>query len=285
MLRVREVCASPSGNAFAIAEVEELVAVGRVQDASVGDPFRTGFSAGGGRLAIDDPGERVFIGSYHDSTVTCYSSKGEPIWRRDSLRNPQFLSVSADCCLLFCGQVGRDLVVLDTESGELVDTMKGVIRVFPSPAPNLVLAETKSAMRLVDLVSTSCQEQEKKSFSILSVAFGAGQVLVSETNSCIRSFSEAGFEYRWMFDPPSGSHALDVSYISDVSSFVAALWSYSDGGPCALVNLRDDGASEIGILNTVVFAFLPSESAYLMNDGQKIDALTGVARGSVAFDP
>lgn len=259
---ISHVASSPClPDTFLTASSDGQVIVWSVEKRAAVAHLETVFDSGGSRVAaIEVPavGLVVVAGNWRGPVVGYEARTGDAIWSRPELRYLQYLSV-LNGGVVAAGFNRGPLRIINAQSGETLETVRGVTEAFPVNGETILCVDRNTAT--VSLHNWRSGEKywshPREGFAVLAAAAAGDTALVSEATGPLRALALDGSE-RWHWAPPEGSHAVAVARQQEVGAWVAFLAFYEERGPDALVTLADDGellrAVELPPLHRPVFA-------------------------------
>jgi hypothetical protein len=175
--------------------------------------------------------------------------------------------------------------VLSRSTGQTINTLLGVRDVWESAQAPLTLLES----RLLVLQATGGRTVaivRPTTFAVLSVAFGPGLLVISESNGPVRCFETQKAKELWRYVPPVGHHVLQLAYAKTLESFAGISWPYEHGGTKRLLRFN----SQSGVAETIAdlgyvteTAFCKSGSYLVSSDGFIIEVASGHRMYRMAF--
>ncbi|HMF18417.1 MAG TPA: hypothetical protein VKE98_14500, partial [Gemmataceae bacterium] len=273
-----------AGSTIAAGEFQRVVHIWDLASRKHLGKFETVLGIGkGSYLSIASNGKWCICAAFEDEGVAMYSTaEGNEIWRRKDLGELRSVRIAVDegrvyCCCDSCH-------ILNWETGETIETLPDVRRVWESPYEPLALLEKKN------LVFQTPDEQtiasvERETFAVLSVSFAPGLVCISESGGPIRCLnSQTGAEI-WRYSL-SDEHFLKLGFNDQNRTFVGVCWEYKRGGKFRLYKFEPESGktSVVAELPTAAtFAFCQRGSRLLSSNGSIIDTDTGQTEEVLTF--
>ena len=158
--------------------------------------FKSILDFGGRRLALTPDGRKCIVGSFSRGLAAYSIPDGKLLWHRRDLRKVQYVNVCASGSEIFCGVERPAVQIIGAESGESLGEITRADRVTPSyVGPHrLVIRREKS---YTVLWAGKSLEIPAISFSLLSAAFSAEAVCLSEPRTGIRCIDLASGSVLW----------------------------------------------------------------------------------------
>ena len=234
-----------SDRLFLTAVFEHRVRVWSFADRSLIAELDTVLDFGGQRLALCGQETPIVVaGAWERHGICGYAPDGTRLWQRKDLRQPQYISPTADGALVVAGFDQRPLHVLRAESGETVATVRAVRRFYASPYTDDVASFDADGGS-----SVSCGD------------------LTGETL------------WRWTCPPEVNCPAL--AWDGDASEWVGVLNHVNNERPDTLVRWSADGEvlSERPLALFAEYAFLPGGRHLVTSDG----AVRETREGSIVW--
>ena len=237
--------------------------------------FDTVCESGGRRFALSGDGNICVAASWKkgkcDGVASYACLRGEKRWHRLDIRRVQGLRFSATSETIWCWIENHPVQRLDANSGETLETLRGVQDVFESAysehrlevcAPGFVIRGSKS-FRIPRL-----------SHFLLDAAFSRNGVCLTEAGGPVRCIDCSSGDRRWLFQPASGAHVVAVSYRPTDRSFYAVRRD-AHGGPTVLMRLDEESgdSAEVCFLDSAVTSF--AADAIITGAGDVISLAAG----------
>lgn len=232
---IRHIATTFDGQLFATAEFERFVSIWRIDDGEHQVSFQTILDFGGQRLAISPDGQLSATGAYHIHGIAVYRVlDGSVIWNRRDLKKVQWLAFDPVHETLLAGFDEKPLHILDNNTGETIETWRGVRRKYISPYDrNIYLLD---AVKLKLHTSRKPTPIERRTFAILDVTFSQQAIYLTESTGPLRAIDLEG-SLIWEYVPERGSHFLRIGYNEFTGTLFGVLWRYEKGGPSILVEI------------------------------------------------
>jgi hypothetical protein len=270
-----------------VGEAERVVRVFSISGKALVATLETILDFGGGRLVLQaSPTPVVVAAAYHRHGVVAYGLDGETRWQRKDLKKPQLLEPIPDGTISV-GMEEKALHLLAASSGETLQTIRGVRRLFHNPYGHLTLAEGRSGSKIVygyDRTTWSRRWSfSLNSFALLAAAFSPNDILLSEpadipqkTAGAVTCIDPKGTQ-KWAWEPPANSHVLDLSWSGSVELWMGILWSFQWGGPKTMVAWTSEGevAQSVEIGEVVSTAFMGEGQFLATSSGAVLDVPSG----------
>lgn len=258
MTLVRHLAGSADGSRIAAGAFEHHAAVWDLRTREQVSAFRTVLDFGGDRLAIDPAGRRVAAAAYNRLGLAAYDADtGEAAWTRADVKQLQRIAFSPDGRQLFAGADVGPCLVLDAETGDTLDALRGVRAVFASPFGPLRLLEGKRPE-----VRTAGGKRvfpvTREGFATLDAAFSPTHLCIAEAGP-VRCLDVASGGEAWRYTPPPGRHVVRLAYRAADGCFAGFEWAFSGGGGASVIVLDGEDGSELsrhpaGSSHVAVFA-------------------------------
>jgi hypothetical protein len=230
----------------------------------------------GRRVALNPAGTLCVIASWTLGGVACYSVKtGEPVWPRGDLKRVQYLTISPDGRLVYCGRDRQSCAILHLDRGKDHGQLRAVTRVYCSPfAPVWFLdlaSPQRAEIRMAD--GERVAWIERVTFAFLDAAFSPTQLCTTETGGPVRCVDTATGAELWRHVPRKGRHYLKVSFSISAGCFFGL-----EVGPMKLFRFDPQSGKpslvhELGVINSA--AFCGKGEMVVASTGALISVLTG----------
>jgi outer membrane protein assembly factor BamB len=281
---IRSVVSNYNSPNVAAAFFESIVQVWNVASATKIAEFATIFEFGGDRVGISADGLTVVAASYGAPGVAAYSAgTGQTLWQRRDIRQLQRLDIDTTGKTVACGFDKQALQILSLETGETLDSLRGVRECHFSPFGSTRLLEK----RKLEIHSPNSKPMtiERETFAVLSVTFSEDAFIVSESTGALRCFDLAEGKMRWRYAPLEGSHVLNTGYSTARHEFMAICWPYKTGGKITPLVAFDEQSGairrEIALETSNDCCFACQGSQLVSSSGWIIDTGTGQLTGSI----
>lgn len=274
--KIRHLSVATNKFYVATALFEKTVAIWDMHTRQQIKIFNTVLDFGGQRLALSRDGHLCIVGAYHRYGVTAYNTyTGQVTWKRKDLTKVQRIHASPNHDYVYCCFEDKPCHVVDLQDGQTLQKYRGVRKAFESSyGPKVFLYKHQSEIR--DLENEVNIELQSLELGVICAAFSPEQLVVSgKYTDC---FDLQTGKKLWRYEPPPGSHALEVEYHHADRAFFIVQWSYEKGGSKILVRLNEkDGKPE-----TILDLGEPAETLFCMqghwlvlSDGRVIEVVSG----------
>jgi hypothetical protein len=262
--------------------VERVVSIWNVETGDKLNEMETTHDMGGRRVLLSPDGEFCVTAGYEGGGLACYSVRdGQRIWHRRELKRIQELVLGRGGKGILCMFEGRPTQKVDAQTGQSLDTYKGVKKRVESPFSPMYYCERKVAsLRAGDgeeiaVVSTR---------GVLDVMFAPNELCVAEAGGAARGFGTENGRELWKCLPRQGAHFVGLGYSEAMRCFFGVEWPYQFAGAPRLVRLRPD--SDPLVLKEIWrggHAFCWSAGLFITADGQVVDLTDGHMVRRLAF--
>ena len=232
---IRHIATTFSGELFATAEFERQVSIWKIDNGELQISFETHLDFGGRRLAISPDGQLCAAGAYHVYGISVYRVlDGSVVWNRRDLKEVQWLEFDPGSKVLLAGFDEKPLHILDSRTGETIETWRGVRSKYINPYNNstYLLEAAKLKLQCGDRKPIAI---ERQTFALLHVAFSPRAVYLTESRGSLRAMDCLEGSLLWEYVPEGGCHFLRVGYNEFTGTLFGILWRYEKGGPYILV--------------------------------------------------
>lgn len=267
---IRHIATAFDIHLFVTAEFERFVSIWRIDNGEHQISFETILDFGGHRLAISPDGQLCVAGAYYIHGISAYRTlDGSTIWNRKNLKKVQWLAFDPVQGTLLAGFDERPLHILDINTGETIETWRGVRHKWISPYDKNVYLLDGTRLTLHS-GSSKPISIERRTFAILDVTFGHQAVYLTESGGPLRAIDCSGGSLLWEYVPEGGSHFLRIGYNELTGTLFGVLWQYERGGPKTLVEFEPQTGQPINQLvlgNLAETAFGGRGSRLVTSDG------------------
>ena len=143
---IAEVATSHEGVRCTTVDLNASVWVWDLADGSLVSTFKSCYSMGGRRLAIDPSGTLCIAGNYDSGRIEAYSVKdGALIWRRKRLRKVQRLAYDTYCDQWMAFFVERPCLFLERNTGKTAVELPGVYTRSVSPYDEVAFVDRQGS--------------------------------------------------------------------------------------------------------------------------------------------
>lgn len=284
---VRHLATSFGGTRAAAAAFERTVSIWDLQTGEHVSTFQTALDFGGRRIAINEEGTRCAAAAYTRNGLACYDvNTGSLVWSRRDLKQIQHLSMSRDAGRLYCGSEITACAVLDFETGQSLDSWKGVRRVVEDPYQSIAfLDQARPAMRRMD--TGVLLPVTRTTFTFLDATFGPNLLCLSESGGPTRALDTKTGREVWRVEQPAGRHVLRVTYVESEQAFAAIEYSFTGTGcprELVLLDATTGARRSVAKLGSIAEAeFCTKGQALLTSDGRLISTSTGIVVRTLPF--
>ncbi len=279
--KVDEIVASDESSFVAVVDIDCNVYIWDLSTGRKISEFRSFWDIGGRRLAISKDGSRCAVGAWNRYGITMHdTTQGRILWQIKELKRVQSLEFSRYLSALFAEIDMRAFHIVDTESGETLEKMRGIEGIYESPFEKIELLERKSAgLEIVDFdTKRTIFKIARMSFAVLDAFFTKRSVVVwesghyPETTQSIGCYSLNGGNLIWRYQVPKDSHLTSLGY-RESSAEPLAIKDYRT----LLAFDENDGriTKEIPIGDAVRSAFAIGGSLLVTWMGKVHDTMTG----------
>lgn len=231
---VRHIATSFEGQLFATAEFENQVSIWELKSGKLLTTFATHLDYGGKRLTISPDDEFCAAGAYSIHGLSNYRTKdGTLVWSRKELKKVQWLKFNNTGKTLFAGFEDKPLHVLDSKTGETLETYRGVRRIYLNPYNNFHMLDATNLL-LINGKSKPINIQ-RRSFGVLNAAFSPQFMYISEAGGPLRAIDCLQGTCLWKYLPEQGSHYIRLAYNEASGTLFCVQWSYEKAGASLLL--------------------------------------------------
>lgn len=228
---------------MAAAFVEQTIQIWDLRSAERLSEFDSVYRFGGHRITMSPTGKTCVAAAWGTGShggVACYDAiSGWTIWHRNDIRHTQNVRFSSKGDTVWCGVEEGKLQQLDAQTGETIDKLTGIKRLFDSEDSQVLLLDTRNRDLIIQ--GRSKVRIPKLSFGLLDGAFGPDSLCLSEAGGPVRCLdTESGVE-RWRYEPPSSSHVLRLGYRWEDQCFYGVQWEYKRGTSKELIRFSAEG--------------------------------------------
>ena len=266
-----EVSTADRSESFAAADGQGQIAIVDISSNKVATTFLSNYSPGGSRLAYLPATGKCVTGSYHehgigcdrDCGVACFDiGTGNRVWLRRDLRRVQHLLYGPNGESVFCGFDKGPAHELDSSNGKTIRTLRGVRKLWSGQDGTRI--ETAKRRFTIQSPEGKRTSYRTVSFAVLSTFVSNRMVWVSEAGGPVRCVSVDGGEL-WRYEPPQGSHILDLSVTSD-DRIIGIEWCYTIGGPNIVQLLESSTPTQVDVFDGKYLAILPHQDRVVLPD-------------------
>jgi hypothetical protein len=244
--------------------------------------FDTRIDAGGDRMALAmTPTPLLITGAYDVHGVSGYDAlTGEPLWQRKDLKGIQYLRWipgNGDTPLVGAGFDTKPFLILNGLTGEVIRSLRGYRRLYPSGYSHFVLGITSSEGRLISMTDWSVQWKYRlQSHAVLDATVSNNYVIFSEAGANLRCFNMKG-DHQWELKPPSGSHFIRIGWNATSNCWLAIKHSSEKRVPKELyiVDIKGKINSKKNIGDFEECEFFSGGNYLITSSGKIIDTLDG----------
>lgn len=281
---IRHLAGSRDRPLVAAGEFERHVSVWNVATEALVSSFETVLDFGGSRLALSHDGEQCLAAAYNRRGLACYSAKtGAVVWERLDLKGTQKLHLSHDGHSVYASLECRPCHQLSLRTGETIATWRGIRSVCDGGDGRVYMAP-KEKNPYVLAARRRLMELPRETFAILSACFFGEKIAITESGGDTRCFGPAG-ELLWRYQPPRGSHVLQLSQGPAGETLLGIEWPYEKGGPYRFLTFTDTGRPILlsELQDTWETAFCDLCTRLVTSRGAVIDTGTGIQIGQLPF--
>ena len=261
--KVDEIVASDDSPFVAVVDIDCNVSIWNLSTGRKISEFRSFWDIGGQRLAISKDGCRCAVGAWNRYGITMHdTTQGRILWQRKELKKVQSMKFSRYLSALFAEIDMRAFHIVDTESGETLEKMRGIEGICESPFEKIELLERKSAgLEIVEFDSkTTIFKIARMSFAVLDALFTKRSVVVwesghyPETTQSISCYSLKDGDLIWRYQVPKDSLLRGLGYRQSSAELLAIkdyktllTFDESDGKLRKEIPIGDAGRSAFAI--------------------------------------
>lgn len=292
---IHQFASSHSGSILLAGESENTVHVWDLSTLKKVHSFKSIFDAGsrGSRFTISHDGTQCVAGAYGGTQgIAAYCpANGSLIWQRKELKRVQWLRIAQDGRRVYCGFDEKPMHILDLKTGQNLEKLPGIKRLWESPYEELLLVDTQYLAEERDLtLQTSSREEivariPRAKPAVLDVAFSPGAVCISEVGGPIRCVDTHSGKERWRHTIP-GQHSLSVTYSDSSHDFLAINFPYQDGGSFLLTRFNSTSGEPTAVVDLEckhAAEFCQNGSRVITSDGPILDSQTGKRVATLDF--
>jgi len=278
-IKIYEIAVSRDSSFIGLADFNGKIHLWNLDTVGKIGNIRTVYDFGGQRLALSHDGKKCFAASYQKEILACYTiPNGNIQWQHANIRGIQKIVVSKDGQKAYCEVDSKSFLSFDINTGGSLPVYQKAKDIHESIYDDVYLLEKDN------LELWCCDEKlafsiDRVSFAILSVCFGKGLFCISESGSIVRCFEISNGNEAWRYNPPSGSHVLELGYMKKENAFVGVEWPYEKGGRMKLIRFdKNTGRpSLIREFESVAgLKFTPSGDHLLTSEGHLININNGI---------
>lgn len=284
---IYNVVASPDGRMIAAATFKDHVTVIDAQTFKVISAFPITFGFGGKRIAIGSRRPFIFSGHYGRSGLGAYDYRsGEEQWWLKPVAQLQHVACDKHSPFVFVTSEAGPALLVDESTGRVADKLNGCKDIYPSPYAPWYLIESGRHFTVHQPLGIVRFKIKPDSFAILRAAFSPELLAVSEASGGVRFFDlELGIE-TGRYQPPPGSHVLDLEWCEPLKEFILVEWPYEKGGDRVLKRFHL-GTNETSTLMTMPEStdstFIVGGTNVFTSEGDVIDVVAAQVRSAVRF--
>lgn len=268
---IRHLVTHPRSDLFLAALFEKTVYVWNLKTGKSVSEFQTILDGGMFRLAFSHQESACLAAAYYDEGLACYEvPSGEVRWRRKDIRKIQQIAVTSDGLFAYCCFSEGPCQLISIPTGQTVDELPEILSVWVDAISGYQL-RTHLEIELWsfgnDLMHTI--EPPPNNFGLLSATFIDNYFAYSQPCEGFRVFEITSGKEVFEYDPPAGSHVLDMSAYQRKPLFHFIQWNYMKGGPRLLLRAGEGLDEEV----VKIIPFSPATS--FCNDGQHLLCSSG----------
>lgn len=276
--KIRTIAATVNGDRFAVAEFDSKVQVWDLTKGLV-NKFSTDFDFGGNRLSISEDGKYLVVGGYSANTITAFDiDTGQQLWQRKDLKKCGSVKVLNKLDnRVFVNLERQGTHILDINTGETIDNLKGVEFYYENPYGNIDLLEKSTSCSFADRIkSKTIKNKPKTTFAILDTAFSIDTIVCAYSTNPLEAISTDNFENIWATRVVG--HFLEIEYSKELDKILGVRWEYENGSPKFLcyVDINTGRVEkEINLGEPIEVEFLKQGSFLLTSQGKLYSTSTG----------
>jgi outer membrane protein assembly factor BamB len=276
--KIRAIAATVNGDRFAVAEFDSKVQVWDLTKGLV-NKFSTDFGSGGNRLSISEDGKYLVVGGYSANTITVFNiDTGEQLWQRKDLKKCGTVKIlNKRENRVFVNLENQGTHILDINTGETIDKLKGVELYYENPYGTVDLLEKSTACSFVDRIkSKTIKSKPKTTFAILDTAFSIDKIFCAYSTNPLEAISTNNFERIWATRVVG--HFLQIEYAKELDKILGVRWEYTNGSPkflCYVDINTGKVENEINLGEPIEMEFLKQGSFLLTSQGKIYSTSTG----------
>jgi WD40 repeat protein len=234
---IHHIATTFDGKLFATAEFEKYVSIWNVDKGELQISFQTHLDFGGERLAISPDGQLCAAGAYHIHGISVYRTlDGSVLWSRRDLKKVNWLKFDPIQETLLAGFEDKPLHILDSKTGETIETCRGVRRKSISSYDSNVFLLGAGKLKLHNGSKTPIS-LKIPAHLILDVTFDQRAAYLTEAGGPLRAVDCLDGSLLWEHPPERDSHFLRIGYNELTGTLFGLMWRYLTGGPYTLVEL------------------------------------------------
>jgi WD40 repeat protein len=276
--RISDISVTLNGDRFAVAEFDTHV---QIWDLTKGllNKLLTDFDFGNRRLSISEDGIYLLIGGYSANTITAYNIQTmQKIWQRKDLKKCHSVKIlNRFDNHVFVRLERQGTYILDIQTGDILDNLKGIEFYYENPFTNIDLLEKSTTISLFDRTKRkTIKTLSKTSFAILDTTFSKDQIICAYSGNPLEAISQSNYEKVWT--TRAKGHFLTIEYFEDIDKLIGIRWDYEKGGTKYLCNIDIHSGiveQEIDVGEPRETAFLKRGKLLLTSQGKLYSTLTG----------
>ena len=278
---IRHISTPFGGSIIALGEFESRIQIFDIENLSIISEFDSILDFGGNRLAISEDGQVCMIGSWKRNGLCAYNAKtGEIIWQNKELKKVQNIQMlRSDPSKAFIQLEGKVSRILDSKSGEEIETVRAALNYYDCPENQTVVLDSPSGIQVFNKNSTKPKKKiERQSFATLSIAISPSCFSISESAGPLSCYDNSTGELLWRIPVGAETHFLELAHNESLGYFIGVLWPYKHGGTKKLVYLNErtgDKENEIDLGTPTVTKFARHAQQLVTSDREIIKIENG----------
>lgn len=275
---IHEIVTASGADIFAASTFEHLVSICRYGTRKCVCKLNTKMSTAPGRLLIIPKHDLLITGAYNVHGVCAYSiSSGDLIWQRKDFKRVMSLKYDAtsESIACFCSQ--RAGAVLNPKTGETIEKYRGVEEAYYSNIGHkfFIKYDSFEIHSKTGLIKKHAYLTTFHAF--LHVCFDETTMAASTPGSCVQIFNLSDGNEIGRYEPPEGSHVLELGFSKDEDVYLGTLWEYRKGSFVFLLKLDKSGKliQKIPCPDAVTSTYVPSRKTVICSTGKEYSWDTG----------
>jgi hypothetical protein len=284
---IRQLVSAIGAPRIAAAYFEHTVQIWDVRAAKRLAQFDTVYDFGGSRITLDAAGDHCITAAWTKGTkggVACYESlSGSVIWHRTDIRHAQSVKFSRRGKCIWCTVQDGAAHRLHPRTGETLEKVNAVKRVYDSPHADLRLIERRH--RNYFLKGKTEVQVPRLTAALLDAQFSTDSVCLSESGGPVRCVDTKSGEERWRYEPPKGTHVLRLGYRKADRCFYGVEREYVSGTARKLLRFaaEDGHRQELRNLRSWDETFCMEADCMVASNGEVVSLSDGRLVNRLAF--
>ena len=295
---IRHLATSDRRDIFLSALFEKTVLVWNAKTGEKLAELDTVLDFGGERLSVASSKDTFVAGAYTRHGVACYRLNGETLWHRKDLKGVQTIRISPQDKSVFCGFSDKPGHILDFETGETIERLRGVRAITYDNYEHCYVLDTDTQkndvnkrLEVVDVTGHSIMDIKRETFAVMDFAFSPTHIAITECGGPVRFIPRKEPDKVVWYRPPKGKHVLRLAYSPKWELFFGVQYDYIENNynkPTPSELLRFDlSLTEPTIITEFfegwVYRFSDFGEHIITSEGLYINTLNGQVERKFAF--